>query len=227
MSDHASDLTDLRADFIERLGVLAQAEGGSRNAGRLFGLLAFEGRAMPAAEIADALRIGRSSVGEGARFLESHGMARRVAQKGQRQDSLELTPSVLPALQSWICARRAAVCREFDDIIAALDNASNDLGAATVASLDNIMKALTILGDNTVDIEDEDNMFALVSPGFKGEMMQLPEYASGDYVEVKPLNGPSRVFWRWAGFNWIVHPRLTGSVGSGGTGASEKCYFYT
>jgi hypothetical protein len=113
-----------------------------------------------------------------------------------------------------------------DDIIAALDTATNDLGAATTASLANVTKALTILGDNTVDIEDEDNMFALVSPGFRGELLQLPEYASGDYVEVKPLVGPVQKFFRWAGFNWIVHPRLTGSVGAGGSGASEKCYFY-
>ncbi len=113
-----------------------------------------------------------------------------------------------------------------DDIIAALDGATNDLGAATVASLDQIMKAQTILGDNLVDIEDEDHMWALVSPGFRGELMQLPEYASGDYVTIKPFNGPARKFWRWAGFNWIVHGRLTGSVGAGGSGASEKCYFY-
>ena len=113
-----------------------------------------------------------------------------------------------------------------DDIIAALDTATNDLGAATTASLAQIMKALTILGDNTVDIQDEDNMFALISPGFKGEMMQFPEYASGDYVTVQPLVGPAMTYFRWAGFNWICHPRLTGSVGAGGSGASEKCYFY-
>ncbi len=113
-----------------------------------------------------------------------------------------------------------------DDIIAALDTATNDLGAATTADLANVMKALTILGDNTVDIEDEDNMFALISPGFKGELMQIPEYSSGDYVEIKPLVGPAMTYFRWAGFNWICHPRLTGSVGAGGSGASEKCYFY-
>ncbi|HUT56415.1 MAG TPA: phage capsid protein [Phycisphaerae bacterium] len=113
-----------------------------------------------------------------------------------------------------------------DDIIAALDGATNDTGAATTANLNTITKALTILGDNTVDIEEEDKMFALVSPGFRGELLQIPEYSSGDYVEVKPLVGPARSFYRWAGFNWIVHPRLTGSVGAGGTGASEKCYFY-
>ena len=113
-----------------------------------------------------------------------------------------------------------------DDIIAALDTATNDTGAATTASLELVMKAVTILGDNTVDIEEEDNMFGLISPGFKGELMQLPEFASADYVEIKPLTGPARMFLRWAGVNWIVHPRLTGSVGAGGSGASEKCYIY-
>ena len=113
-----------------------------------------------------------------------------------------------------------------DDIIVALDTATNDTGAATTASLELVMKAVTILGDNTVDIEEEDNMFGLISPGFKGELMQLPEFASADYVEIKRLTGPARSFLRWAGVNWIVHPRLTGSVGAGGSGASEKCYIY-
>lgn len=126
MTSHASDLTDLRVDFIERLGVLAQAEGGSRNAGRLFGLLAFEGRAMTAAEITETLRIGRSSVVEGTKYLETHGMIRRLGRKGQRQDEFELSSSVLPALQNWICARRAAVCREFEGIIAALPDEAGD-----------------------------------------------------------------------------------------------------
>ena len=95
-----------------------------------------------------------------------------------------------------------------DDIIAALDTATNDLGAATTAALSQVMKALTILGDNTVDIEEEDKMFALVSPGFKGELMQLPEFASADYVEIKPLVGSARSFLRWAGFNWKIRAKV-------------------
>ncbi len=113
-----------------------------------------------------------------------------------------------------------------DDIIAALDTASNDTGAATTVSLDLIMKAVTILGDNQVDIEEEDNMFGVISPGFRGELMQLTEFNSADHVEIKPLVGPARTFLRWAGINWITHPRLTGSVGAGGSGASEKCYVF-
>jgi hypothetical protein len=113
-----------------------------------------------------------------------------------------------------------------DDIIAQLDTATNDLGAATTTTIDLVMKAATILGDNLVDIEEEDKMFALASPGVRGELMQLPEFSSADYVDVKPLVGSARTYMRWAGFNWIFHPRLTGSVGAGSSGASEKCYFY-
>ncbi len=113
-----------------------------------------------------------------------------------------------------------------DDIITQLDTATLDMGAATTMTLSDVTVAMTILGDNLVDVEDEDNLFALASPGVRGELMQLPEFASSDYVNIQPLVGPARKFLRWAGFNWIFHPRLTGSVGAGGSGAEEKCYFY-
>ena len=121
----------------------------------------------------------------------------------------------------------AVINRQMDDlVIAQLDTATNDTGSAQVASLDLIVYAQTILGNNFVDLSDEDNLFALVTPAFRGYMMQIPEFASADYVDVKPLIGPARRFLRYAGFNWMVHPRLTNSVGSGGTGASEQCYFF-
>jgi hypothetical protein len=123
----------------------------------------------------------------------------------------------------------SVINRKMDDqIIAQLDTATNDTGAAAVASLDLHIKARTILGNNYVDLTDENNLFALVSPAFDGYMMQVTEYASADYVEVKPFSGPARRFRRWGGFNWIVHPRLTGSIGanSANSGASEQCYYY-
>ena len=121
----------------------------------------------------------------------------------------------------------SVVNRKMDDIvIAQLDTATNDTGTATVASLDLVIKAQVILGNNFVDLSDEENLFSVVTPAFHGYLMQIPEYASADYVEVKPYTGPKRQFRRWAGFNWITHPRLTNSVGAGGTGASEQCYAY-
>ena len=121
----------------------------------------------------------------------------------------------------------AVVNRKIDDlIIAELDTATNDTGTATKADLDLWAYAGTILGNNFVDITDEDNLFALVSPAYNFYMMQTPEFASADYVEVKPFTGPARRFRRWGGFNWMVHPRLTGSVGAGGAGSSEQCFFF-
>lgn len=112
------------------------------------------------------------------------------------------------------------------DIIAQLDTATNDTGSAVKASLDLVVYAKVVLGNNFVPIEEEDNMFGLISPAFEGYLMQVKEYANSEYVEVKPFSGPSRMMRRWMGVNWIVHPRLTGSVGAGSAGTSEQCFIY-
>lgn len=109
-----------------------------------------------------------------------------------------------------------------DDIIAQLDTATNDTGSAVAASIDLVIYARTVLGNNFVPLDEQDNLFMLVTPGFIGYLMQIPEFASSLYVDVKPLvSGTGRSYRRWAGFNWIEHPRLTG-VGT----SSEKCYAF-
>jgi len=72
-----------------------------------------------------------------------------------------------------------------------------------------------------VPVEEEDKMWAVATPAVRGYLMQITEKNSIDYVDVKPLAGPVRRVMRWAGFNWVFHPNLTG-VGT----ASEKTYFY-
>ena len=114
-----------------------------------------------------------------------------------------------------------------DDIIAQLDTATNDAGATALkASLDMVVWAKTILGNNFVDVGDVDNIFGLISPAFDGYLMQVKEYAADNYVEVKPFGRSPMKVKRWYGVNWIVHPRLTGSIGAGSTSASEQCYMY-
>lgn len=121
----------------------------------------------------------------------------------------------------------AVINRKIDDlIIAELDTATNDTGSADIATIDMLIYAKTILGNNFVDIGDVENLFCLISPAFEGYLMQTPEFASADYADVKPLTGPPRRFRRWMGLNFMVHPRLTGSVGAGSTGASEQCYMF-
>lgn len=117
---------------------------------------------------------------------------------------------------------RKVLNRRIDaDIVTQYDTASNNLGAATSFSLAAPAKAITTLGENEVPVEEQDKMFAVCTPAVRGYIMQLPEATKIDYVDMKYLSGPARRTMRWAGFNWIFHPNLSG-VGS----ASEKCYFF-
>lgn len=107
------------------------------------------------------------------------------------------------------------------DIITALNTATNDTGTAATGSLGLVAKAITILGNNEVDLEEEDMMFGVITPAMHAYLMQVPAFTSADYVEVKPFSGPARKMRRWYGINWIVHPKLPGR----GTSA-EKCFLY-
>lgn len=110
--------------------------------------------------------------------------------------------------------------RDIDDvIIAQLDTATQDTATAVEATQDLVEMALTILGNADVPVEEEDKMFGIISPAFRSMLRQNTTFASGDYVETKPLMGPVRKMWRWAGINWLVSRRITGK----GT-SSEKCY---
>lgn len=107
------------------------------------------------------------------------------------------------------------------DIIAQLDTATINTTPSQTASVALVMSALTELGNSFVKIEDEENMFGLITNAFWAYMMQTTEFANGDYVDMKWYSGRNMRAWRWAGVNWIRHPSLTG-VGT----ATEKCYIY-
>jgi hypothetical protein len=117
----------------------------------------------------------------------------------------------------------ATMNRKIDDlIIAQLDAGSLDANATSqIASVALVNIALGILGQNDVDVTEEENMFAVVSHGFMAYLRQTKEFASRDYVDVSPYKDGSRKMLRWLGLNWIVSNRLTGK----GT-AAEKCYLY-
>lgn len=108
-----------------------------------------------------------------------------------------------------------------DDIIAELSNATVDTSTATTGSLALVTKAMAILGNADVDIEEEDNMFGLITPAMEAYLLRDATFTSADYVDVKPLVGPAKKMRRWAGVNWIKHSRLPGK----GTSA-EKCFLF-
>ena len=108
------------------------------------------------------------------------------------------------------------------DIMSALSTATNYIGtSAATMTLAMAIRAQVALGINQVPVEEEDNMFAVVSPAAWGYLLQIKEFNSASYVDTKPLNGPSRRFRRWAGFNWIRHPLVPG-IGTN----NETLFFY-
>ena len=120
----------------------------------------------------------------------------------------------------------AVVNRKIDsDILTALGTGTVDTGASVTASLDLVMKAKTILGNAFVPWDS--NICAIISPAFEAYLMQVTEYSSADYVNIKSLNIADAAFAdkpkmkEWAGVKWIVHPQVSG-VGT----ATEVCFMF-
>lgn len=116
----------------------------------------------------------------------------------------------------------SVINRKIDkDIHEALSAATTTWGAAAAATLTLIIKAKTILGNNFA-VHDAP-VFALITPAFHGYMMGFKEFASADYINMKPFEGvgKDRAF-SWYGINWIVDADLDGA----GT-ASATCYMYS
>ena len=109
------------------------------------------------------------------------------------------------------------------DILVELDNGTQDAGnSASTMSLSLALRAWTILGNADVPVQEEDKMFCIISPAAYSYLMQTKEFASADYVEVKPFSGPARQYRRWAGVNWIMHPNVAGA----GTSAEKLFMFH-
>jgi len=151
-----------------------------------------------------------------ATLVEWHDLVRRTsfnifASQGDGRRIMQMTS-------------RKVMNRKTDlDIIGTLATATNYIGtSATTTTLAMAVRALTVLGNNQVPVEEVDNMFALATPAAMGYLLQIKEFNHADFVEIKPLNGgPIRRFRRWAGFNWIFHPLLPGVSTS-----NETLFFY-
>lgn len=81
---------DTVSDFIERLGLIAQADGIPRIAGRILGLLVIHGGPFSFAELAERLKASRGSISTNTRLLEHLGIIERVSKAGERQDYFQI-----------------------------------------------------------------------------------------------------------------------------------------
>ncbi len=118
------------------------------------------------------------------------------------------------------------VNRKIDlDILTELATGTITTGAAVTASLNLVMKAKTKLGNAGVPWDS--NIWAVISPAFEGNLMQIKEFASREYIGKTPTDNADPA-WRdrplayfWLGVNWIVHPNVAG-VGT----SSESCFMF-
>lgn len=104
----------IREEFIEQVGLLLQGDGLPRIAGRLMGLLIFDGKAYSFSELSTALNVSRASISTNARLLEGLGVIERVGMPGDRQDYYRLGDSPYETLMKGVIerARRAEVSLE-------------------------------------------------------------------------------------------------------------------
>tara|TARA_R110000868_G_scaffold122871_2_gene325738 strand:+ start:6432 stop:7271 length:840 start_codon:yes stop_codon:yes gene_type:complete len=119
-------------------------------------------------------------------------------------------------------ASMGVINREIDlTILAALASASIDTGTSATGSVDMVQKSLAELGNNGVDISDEENLFGIITPSMLAYLRQTTEFSSSDYVDIKAYNGAVRKMLRWSGVNWATTNLISG-IGT----ATELCYIF-
>lgn len=79
--------------FVEQMGLITQADGLPRIAGRLMGLMMIESGPFSFGQLSERLKISRGSVSTNTRLLENLGIIERVALPSDRQDYFQLAPN--------------------------------------------------------------------------------------------------------------------------------------
>lgn len=92
VASECSSLADARTRFLSMIDELAQGEGLPPIAGRMFGVLVFDGGPISFSDLAQRLEVSRASVSTSARALEAHGLVQRIKMPGKRCVFFDLVP---------------------------------------------------------------------------------------------------------------------------------------
>ena len=106
-----------RHDFIEKIGLISQAEGLPRIAGRVFGMLVFDGDIVSFGDLATQLQVSRASISTSIRLLEERGLIKRTTKAGERQDFFQLAQNPYVTLLEGVQKRNRASQNEIIDTI--------------------------------------------------------------------------------------------------------------
>lgn len=131
----------VRTDFIEKTGLVTQAEGLPRIAGRVFGMLIYDGDVVSFGDLATKLQVSRASISTSIRILEERGLVKRVAKPGERQDFFQLAPNPYATMLEGIQNRNRSIQADIAETIQSLPVDADAVGRLTAhanfyASLD-------------------------------------------------------------------------------------------
>ena len=127
MTKDSAQLDNVRSDFIERIGIVAQSEGMPRIAGRIFAALVFDGKPIAFGTLADTLQVSRASISSSARLLEERGVIKRLSRKGERQDFFQLADNAYAIMLRGVQMRAARAKAEIDLTFADLPSEQSDI----------------------------------------------------------------------------------------------------
>jgi len=109
-----------RAEFIEKIGVIAQSEGLPRIAGRVLAMLLYDGERVSFGQLADLLQVSRGSVSSSVRMLESQQLIKRVAKAGDRQDYFQIVDHAFANMVEGAAARARRAAVEVEESLTAI-----------------------------------------------------------------------------------------------------------
>lgn len=104
-----------RADFIEKIGMIAKSEGLPRIAGRVLAMLLYDGERVSFGQLATALQVSRGSISSSVRMLESQQLIKRVAKPGDRQDYFQVVDNAFVNMVEASAARARLAAADIED----------------------------------------------------------------------------------------------------------------
>lgn len=114
------EIAQIREEFIEKIGVIAQGEGMPRIAGRVLATLVYDGERVSFGELADSLGVSRGSISSSVRLLEDREIIKRVSKPGDRQDYFEIAEDAFVNLIESSSIRTRRACKEISGTLAKL-----------------------------------------------------------------------------------------------------------
>lgn len=107
-----------------------------------------------------------------------------------------------------------ALGRKTDDlIITALATATTTVNATAALNLSKVLEAFAKF--NELEVPDDGERYAVVTPKAWNELLQIDQFAKSDYVEDKPFM-KGKNCKNWLGINWCMHSGLpTTTTGEG------------